>query len=330
MNMVILKRNQGLSLEHPKWMNTFYIILFGFSILTTSQYQTAWAATTVYSNSFESGGEMIAPGVSASWNNNTTSTTPGIFSHPPDNFRGEFSNGTVILSLTNLPPHSSFSLEFQYFMIRSVDGNFNEDDRGADVFTVSYDSGNVLLYTTFRNPKRGINFPQYGQSYPDTYNPANPIENDPRTGAIENDTLGFFNSVKNIYQDSVYNINLSAPHTGNLTLHFNANGLQNISNESWGIDDIEVNIEESTDPTSIPPTKTPFMVPTSTPTEVSPTPIRIPTRTPTPTRSPTSPPLPEVSSLMFQISPVWMQSTEEGMNSETLLELIQSLRSSNP
>ncbi|MCA9409779.1 MAG: hypothetical protein KC944_01120 [Candidatus Omnitrophica bacterium] len=307
----------GFSVPYFTWLVTV-----GLSILNP---QPALSNTQVYSNTFETNGETIAPGVSVSLNTQTTTTSPGSGIHPPDTFLGELSNDGVSLALSNLPEHDRVTVRFDLFLIRSWDGNFDLDERGPDVFQVGYDGGNVLLYTTFRNAQRPMLYPEYGQSYPNTYNPSDLIQNNPRTGAVENDTLGYFNSIENIYQDSVYRLVFTFQHSGNLNFQLFASGLQDISNESWGVDDISVSVRETTN--SITATRTPFMVPTftptKTPTERPPTFTFTPTNTPTPTEEESPPPIAE---FLFSLSPIWMQIEETSATSEELISMLRSLR----
>lgn len=259
-------------------------------LLTCSSVELSYAQIPVYENTFEPGGESTAFGVSAVWNNSSRATTPGTVSHPADRFLGELSNTEVRLLLGNLPSHSRIHVWFDLFLIRSWDGNVVDrngnriDISGPDVFEFNAGGDLVLLHTTFRNGKSNCTTPPFDdpiictQSYPDDFYPPDQVTyNPPRTGATESDTLGFGNCAgcTCFVQDAVYRLSYTFDHFGNTAaLHFIASGLQYITNESWGIDDVTVAVSG----TGIVPTST------STPTPVT-------TSVPTPTPSFTSLPL---------------------------------------
>lgn len=95
-----------------------------------------------------------------------------------------------------------------------------------------------MLRTTFSNdPDDDVSFLQ---AYPDTY-PGG--QNLPFTGAVEVNKLGYV-AVKRP-MDSVYHIVVSFPHSAkSLILTFAANGTQDIDDESWGLDNLQVTISQ--------------------------------------------------------------------------------------
>ena len=137
-------------------------------------------------------------------------------------FLGPFGNETVRLTLSNLPPHTAALVDFDLFVILTWDGNWVGP--GPDVWSWGISNGPTLLTTTFNNG-HPASF-AYGQAYPGSF----PGDTYPyRTGAAENDTLGFG-------MDSVYRISSSFVSTnGTLTINFSGSGLQNIEDESWGL-----------------------------------------------------------------------------------------------
>ena len=155
--------------------------------------QGVMADVTIYSNDFEGGVGaewlMLAEGATQ-WVTPPTSVTPG----SNDGFLGEFSNGMVTLTLTNLPAHSEVTLSMDLFIIRSWDGNFAEDSRGPDFWgsvvgnvpSDPSDMGQWDSVTTFSNwhPDTGPH-----QAYPQVYGVG---DNPARTGAAENNTLGYY------------------------------------------------------------------------------------------------------------------------------------------
>ncbi|MDB9535241.1 Calx-beta domain-containing protein, partial [Dolichospermum planctonicum CS-1226] len=152
------------------------------------------------------------------WSNQTRSITPV----GGRNFLGEFGNDTVSLTLNN-QGNSTVTLEFDLFILKSWDGSYGA---GPDIFTLSIAGGQTLLNTTFSNVGNE-------QAYPGTFGSATYPG---RTGAIENNTLGYWGGY-----DSVYRISstFQAP-SSNLKLNFAGSGLQDIGDESWGLDNVKV------------------------------------------------------------------------------------------
>lgn len=125
-------------------------------------------------------------------------------------------------------------MSFDLYLLRSWDGNDTTSGNtavGPDLWKFGV-SSNTLLITTFSNWSTGH------QAYPLTY----PNSNQPAfTAATEIKTLGyeFFNAPMN----SVYHLTFLIPHqTDVLVLDFSALGLQELSDESWGLDNVEVMI----------------------------------------------------------------------------------------
>ncbi len=191
----------------------------------------------IYSNDFTSGP------VGAEWTGTSgTSTTPGSAQHSADRFLGELGNDTVSLNLHNLhPAHTTVSLSFDLYIIRSWDGNFDTDARGPDYWAI--DEGAVPV-----NPEDWETITTFSNWDPS--NPADPRQSFPgafgggdflaRTGASENNTLGY--QYSGFDMDAVYHIDLTDwAHTGaDLTFSFGADHLQELGDESWGIDNVQV------------------------------------------------------------------------------------------
>lgn len=153
-------------------------------------------------------------------------------------FLGQFSNQVVTLTLTNLPAHTNLDVSFDLFIIRSWDGNGPAN--GPDIWDVSVAGVSNLLHTTFSVLDGASSFPIVPQAFPDAF----PGGSHPaRTGAAENNTLGYFytNGTTSVAADSVYRLSFSFPHFSNsLVLNLSGIGLQAITNESWGLDNILV------------------------------------------------------------------------------------------
>ena len=169
----------------------------------------------IYSNDFQTA-------AGAAWSNQTIGTTPT----GGRKFLGEFGNNTVSLNL-NTQANSTVTLEFDLFILKTWDGSTEER------FTVSITGGLTPLNTGFTNVAGRQ------QYYPNNVGGA---FNAPRTGATENNTLGY--SVP--WGDSVYRLQYTfqAP-SNNLTINFAAVGLEGIDNESWGLDNVKVSSNSS-------------------------------------------------------------------------------------
>ena len=175
--------------------------------------------------------ESLEGTVGHEWSNPKTDVTP----IGNRRFLGQFGNDTVSLSLNSLPTHKAVTLSFDLFVINTWDGNDSNPGEGPDIWDLSVVGGPTLLHTTFQN------YPRAGdptQSFPDNY----PGGNHPaRTGAVENNTLGYINN--GIPMDSVYHMSFTLPHTADsLTLNFTAQGLQGLDDESWGFDNVSVSL----------------------------------------------------------------------------------------
>ena len=188
------------------------------------------AAWSSYFNNFEG---TVGP----EWSSTTTNTTP-VGSR---RFLGQFGNNTVTLSLTGLGDHSLVQLSFDLFVIRSWDGNdtsyYIGQYMGPDKWSVGVQNGPTLLYTTFSNSTGST--PNDYQAYPDSY-PGGVHQG--YTGAAEINSLGYYGPLYNSpKQDAVYNLSFVFPHSGSsLTLYFFGQGLQSLSDESWGLDNVNV------------------------------------------------------------------------------------------
>ncbi|MBU0576935.1 fibronectin type III domain-containing protein, partial [Patescibacteria group bacterium] len=173
-------------------------------------------AQVVYSNDFERV-------VGSEWSNTKTDITPS-----GRRFLGQFGNGTVSLGLDELPSHMKVKVSFDLFILKSWDGRYH--GYGPDIWDLSVDGSSTLLHTTF-------SVTNDLQTYPDAY-PGN--DHLRGTGSAEFKTLGY-----SYYGDSVYHLNFIFPHAeSSLTLSFSGSGLQGTGDESWGLDNVIVIIDE--------------------------------------------------------------------------------------
>jgi len=164
-------------------------------------------------------------------------------------FLGQFGNQTVCLNLDSLPYHNWVTVSFDVYIIRSWNGNVISDSGlppiildllepdmivGPDKWQLEAD-GATLLLTTFSN------YPGHDQAYPGWY----PGSNYPRlSGALEINTLGY--SWNTTPMDSIYRLSYTFLHNGEtLEMDFSAMGLEALSDESWGLDHIKVELLSS-------------------------------------------------------------------------------------
>jgi hypothetical protein len=148
----------------------------------------------VYSNDFSAG-------AGAEWSSGTVNVTP-----TSRRYLGEFGNNTASLSLSALPVHAEATVVFDLFILRTMDGNGDTDNTGADLWSLSVGGGPTLVRTTFMNSfllgKNSV------QSYPSDFGTG---VHEGRTGAAENNTLGVI--WNNWPLDSVYHLAYTFAHS---------------------------------------------------------------------------------------------------------------------
>ena len=186
----------------------------------------AFGETPFYSTDFEGT-------VGAEWSNAKTSVTPV----GARRYLGDFSNQAVTLTLGSIPAHASLRVTFDVYAIRTWDGNGTAPGCcGPDVFRMLVVGGATVINTTF-----GAGIDSSGarrQAYPGSYpSDAYPIG----TGASETNSLGY--SMSGTPCDAVYRLSTVVPHhASSATLEFSASGLQEITDESWGLDNVTVSL----------------------------------------------------------------------------------------
>jgi hypothetical protein len=172
--------------------------------------------TLVYSNGFEGS-------VGPEWSATITAVTP-IGSR---RFLGQFGQQNVSLTLAALPSHTRLKVSCDLFIIGPWDGNLAERG-GPDVWQLLVRNGPPLLDATFSS--------HFSQSYPGSRSDSFP----PRTNAAENDTLGY-SSPAGGGADSVYHLEFTFDHQDpSVILDFNGLGLQTFGNQTWGIDNVQI------------------------------------------------------------------------------------------
>ncbi|MGE0859779.1 MAG: hypothetical protein AB7I01_11025 [Gammaproteobacteria bacterium] len=231
----------------------FQTCLLGLAALGASA--TA-VADTAYSTDFQGG-------VGAEWSISTfgglgLDVAPAdanrLFLGRNDGVNLGFSNDVVTLNLGGLAAHDKVTVSFDVYVINSWDGNgpLGNFCCGPDMFGVSLADvtpGSATgLLTTFSNINASER-PEVGatgalQSYPQPFPnlPGSPAF----SGALEVGTLGydfFLDGGGPGDDDSVYRISLTFDHTdSNLSLSFFGVGLQELTDESWGLDNVSVSL----------------------------------------------------------------------------------------
>jgi hypothetical protein len=194
---------------------------------------------TVYEQDFEANDPYLE------WYGCTTPITTKTPSG--QNYLGEYANETACLQLPGLLDHSHVTVSFDLYIVRSWDGNeihrpvnvagympySPEQIIGPDEWLFKA-NGKNLIHTTFAN----WDWQSYGfhQAYPDDY----PWGSNPAlSGAMEVNSLGYYFST--IPMDAIYHLTFTF-RQGNpeLTLDFSAVGLQGLTDESWGVDNLTV------------------------------------------------------------------------------------------
>ncbi|MBI3868975.1 MAG: hypothetical protein HY299_10650 [Verrucomicrobia bacterium] len=196
----------------------------GGEIVTVGASLKVQPRTLVYNQTFST-----TPG--SEWSSRITSVTPlGV-----RNFLGEFGNQTVTLSLSNLAEHTVIEASFDLFILKSWDGN--NAYYGPDIWDFRVANEPPLLRTTFAHALPNNYIYPFGQAYPGGF-PGGLFP--PFTGAVEVGTMGYvFNNLGPM--NSVYHLRFCFAHTNaDLRLQFSASGLQGISDESWGLDNVRV------------------------------------------------------------------------------------------
>jgi hypothetical protein len=149
---------------------------------------------------------------------------------------------TVRLSLRDLAPHTTVRVVFDFYVLKSWDGNSRQ--YGPDRFTVRVSDGPVLLDATFSNNPKVREDGSY-QSYPAS--DGDTAKNVPQTGAASTNTLGY----SKFFTDSIYHLSFAFSHTAStLKLEFGSSLFEGkgTQDESWGLDNVVVSMSRNERP----------------------------------------------------------------------------------
>lgn len=215
-------------------MKNFYVLLSLAVVFMFNSYEIA-EATIIYQNDFQT----------AFLNGWSSTSGPVIISTSPKGhkFLGRdpdygFSSETVSLSLSGIPvPNYGIHLAFDLYIIASWDGNSTE--WGPDIFNLSVSGGPTLLNTTFSTHDY--------QSYPENYGTGASYEWN--TGASEVGTLGYTHMP---FTNAIYHLEYTFSHSNSdLIINFAGVKLQEIGDESWGIDNVIISTDVIPEPNTM-------------------------------------------------------------------------------
>jgi hypothetical protein len=197
-------------------------------------------AATVYFNDFET---AVGPALSTTFagglaiDRTPTGARGFLGRNDQSPILGVGEGDLVALTLNGLAAHNNVTLSFDFYGINSLDG-YGPGGGTAENYRVEVGGGPLLLNTNFANHSGSS-----GQAYPDSI----PTVNTPRTGADENNTLGYLALNPALAGDSVYNLSFSFPHSdSSFIVTFTYRGLQELADESWGIDNLRVETDAPT------------------------------------------------------------------------------------
>ena len=148
--------------------------------------------------------------VDASWSTATTEIASGI------RYLGRFGNQTVSLSITNLPASALGTAIFDVLVLDSWDGG-GSFDNGPDLFRVLTNGVPALEYN---------------------FNAVDLVHDATLPGNLSNTSSSWSDYV---YRD--ISVPIRSDPDGNLLLQFAGSGLQGVSDESWGLDNVRVFVD---------------------------------------------------------------------------------------
>lgn len=136
---------------------------------------------------------------------------------------------TVTLTLRNLKAHTTATVSFDLYILKSWDGN--NPNYGPDRWSLRVRGGPTLVDTTFsNNPKTGA-YDLSLQDYPEANSP-------PQTGCTAVNSMGY-----KFFGDCIYRLNFEFAHAAEtLVLDFSSSLFEGkgTGDESWGLDNVRV------------------------------------------------------------------------------------------
>lgn len=195
---------------------------------------TALVYTPTYTNNFETavGSAWTFPAI-------VPANVPTIQSYNGQNVLGYLTNQKAQYNQTGLATHDYVKVEFDLYLHDSWDGNSTDSIGGSligkDIWKMKV-NGSDIINTTFSN------FSYRTQAYPGNI----PAVNLNGTDAVSN-TLPTLCNHSGGALSSVYRISKIIPHTsGSFNLELEALGLEELCNESWSIDNFNVELGVNT------------------------------------------------------------------------------------
>ncbi len=179
-------------------------------------------AKEIYTEDFERG-------IGSEWSNSTSTTID------KTTVLGTFNESPVTLTLPNTPVNVNMTICFDVWVMDSWDGN--SDIHGPDVFSVDLSPERNILSTTFSNT-----YDDPMQSYPQSFSEEKTENHAFTTGAAK---TGEFNGHFTRFTDSKYEICRTFLNTDDLLkITFSAHLTQGMSDESFGIDNVSISVEQ--------------------------------------------------------------------------------------
>ncbi|MGP1345991.1 MAG: CARDB domain-containing protein [Phycisphaerales bacterium] len=181
-------------------------LLIGAPVAALAASGASAGAQEIYSTDFESG-------AGAEWSSSVVDSSNASFTA----FSGRFGNQTQTLTL-DVTPGEPASVVFDLYVIDTWDGDGCSGGGGPDYFGVRIGGETVFFYT----------FENVGVIDCQTY---------PGTPDVSGSDLGFGGFADSIYRDLTIEF---VPDSGTATIEFFGQDLQELSDESWGIDNVRV------------------------------------------------------------------------------------------
>lgn len=213
-------------------------ICVGSNVRLTANQVIGEAGSIVYTPTFT---DNFENSISSAWSFPAVipANVPTIQSYNGQNILGYLTNQKAVYNQTGLTTHDYVKVEFDLYLHDSWDGNATDIIGGSligkDIWKMNVDGSNIIN-TTFSN------FTYRTQAYPNNIPAINPNGTDAVASSIPtvcNHSGGALSSV--------YHITKIIPHTAaSLSIELEALGLEDLCNESWSIDNFNVELGVNT------------------------------------------------------------------------------------